>query len=563
VAACRKWLGFAASFRKRVEGHADPIFDEPLSKSRSLSHVAQIDLLRASLNEAWMGHLPIEPPMAVGADPADEFTSTPHGTFNKTRAQRAEKGFRDALTADPTMTESALRLGRLTYLVGSPQESRALLERLSKGPSQTRWVTALADLFLADLHAFEGRPGDAATAYRRALARDPALGPAYVGLSQLQREQGEDGDAVATVNAGIRAQQAIGELWNPLATYESAQFHSANEQLAELREIVASHFAKAVSTPMPRFAYLSPPPAIPAALTQNTIDNTTLGSTRKPGAVFSETEGVRLVVRVMKDGHPVRGLRANDFVVTDSGVRQDVTAVSESAGVMIAVAVDVSQFSVAQMARVSRGPQVLASAMRDDDRMTVVTISDAVMTTANNVPRSARLTDLLAALAPDRFGMTALWDGMYTAMTLAESRERIPYVLVSGTQVAIGGGDNASWLTLDQVKALAKRSDVVVDAVWNSITREKARPDRGYYREMDFVFGGGHANEVISSAAGRTFSADDPELAAKLRSRLDEVRDGYILTYTPKDVRRGGWHPIKVTTVAGRATTRPGYGKEK
>jgi VWFA-related protein len=269
------------------------------------------------------------------------------------------------------------------------------------------------------------------------------------------------------------------------------------------------------------------------------------------------------VVRVTKDGRTVRGLRASDFVVTDSGVEQKVAAVSESAGIMIAVAVDVSQSSVAQLSRISRGAQALASAMRDDDRMTVVTISDAVTTAANNVPRSARLTNVLSALMPDRFGMTALWDGLYTAMTLADSRDRVPYVLVSGTLALSGGGDNASWLTLEQVTSIAKRSDLIVDAVWNSRSLEKGRPDRGPYREMDFVYGGGHANAVVDATGGQTFSADDPELPAKLSHRVDEIRDCYILTYVPRDVSRGGWHPVNVTTPAGRASTRPGYGNSR
>ncbi len=559
--ACRTWLVFAASFRKHVQGYAEPINSERLSRTPVVAGTTADQLLQASLTEAWTGHLPMEPPMAIGSNDGDVFTSNPHGMFNNTRALRAERGFRAALAADPTLTEATLRLGRLTYLVGSARDAQRLLERVSAAPGQPRWEAGLADLFLADLHTFEGRTADAMAAYRRALARDPALAPAYIGLSHVQLETGNEADAVATLNAALVAQQRMGALWNPLATYESAQFHAANEELADLRAIVASQFGPS-KTELPKFAYLSPLPVTSSSV-QGLATSGPTDAAARSGTLFSETEGVRLVVRVMKNGQPVHGLHANDFVVTDSGVPQDVSSVSEPGGLLITTAIDISQSSAAQMSRVATGAQVLAANMRDEDRMTVLTISDASMAAANNVPRSRRLTDLLTGLEPDRFGMTALWDGIYTAITLAGSRDRIPYVLVSGTQWITGGGDNASWLTLDQLTSVAKQSGVVVDAVWNSRSLEKARPDRGYYREMDVVYGSGHANDVVAAANGKTFSADDPDLPAKLRRRLDEVRDGYILTYTPTNVGRGGWHPVEVKTSAGRVSTRSGYGKER
>lgn len=559
--ACRSWLVFASSFRKHVQGHAEPINNETLSRLRALGANATNLLLQASLTEALTGHLPQEPHMAIGADEGDVFASTPHGMFNETRALRAERGFRAALAADPELTEATLRLGRLSYLVGSAREARPLLERASTAPSQPRWEAGLADLFLAELHGFEGRPDDAMAAYRRAIARDPSLEPAYIGLSYLQLEQGRESDSADTLNAALLAQQQAGALWNPLATYESAQFHAANEQLADLRQVIASKFG-ASKTALPAFAYLSPPPVV-STVAQLPATSAQAKAAPRSGTLFSETEGVRLVVRVTKDGQPVRGLRASDFIVTDRSVRQEVSSVSEPSGLLIATAIDISQSSAAQMLRVAGGARVIASAMRDDDRMTVLTVSDAVMSAANNVPPSRRLTDLLAGMKPDRFGMTALWDGIYSAITLAESRERIPYVLVSGTQCGTGGGDNASWLAQSQLVSLAKRSGVVIDAVWNSRSLEKGRPDRGSYREMDIVFGSGHANDVVVAADGRTFSADDPDLATKLRRRLDDVRQGYIVTYMPKDVERGGWHPVEVRTSAGRAVTRSGYGKAR
>lgn len=561
LTACQSWIVFASAFRKHTQNHAEPFSNLLVNARPPLSTDAAMQLLQGSLIESRTGHLPMESHMAIGADDGDVFISTPHGMFNETRARRAEREFRSAIANRPALLEATLRLGRLTSLVGRPKDAEKLLEQVSTSSTSDRWMSGLADLFLADLHAFEGRSDSAADDYRRAITRDPALGPAYIGLSYLELEQGHEDNSAAVLNAGLGAQRAFGTLWNPLATYESAQFHAANEQLVTLRQIVSSHFGTS-PTPPPAFAYLTPPPSLTAAV------SSTLTPLPQPvrsgtGQFFSQSEGVRLVVRVTAAGKPVGGLSAKDFTVTDQGVAQAVASVSAPGGLQIVAATDISHPSTSEMLRAGRPASLAASIMRNDDRMTVVNISDSVLTAASNVPASQRLTDLLARPTPDRFGMTALWDGIYAAISLAKSRERIPYVLVSGTQCITGGGDNASWLTLNQVASAARRSGVVVDAVWHTRTLEQARPDRGYYREMDIVYGNGHADDVVAAAGGMTFSGDDPELATKLRRRLDDLRQSYIVTYIPRNVAPDGWHDVRVQSSTGKAVTRSGYGPAK
>ncbi len=61
---------------------------------------------------------------------------------------------------------------------------------------------------------------------------------------------------------------------------------------------------------------------------------------------------------------------------------------------------------------------------------------------------------------------------------------------------------------------------------------------------------------------GRLHEVDrDDDLSKTFRSILDEFRHRYLVTYTPRDVPKDGWHKleVRVNRSGARVKARPGY----
>ena len=106
------------------------------------------------------------------------------------------------------------------------------------------------------------------------------------------------------------------------------------------------------------------------------------------------------------------------------------------------------------------------------------------------------------------------------------------------------GLDTASFLHTDRVLDMGRRTDVVV----YPIASKEARPD--FVEELAELTGG-QLHEV-----GR-----NEDLSKTFRAILDEFRHRYLVTYTPKNVSKDGWHKleVRVNRSGARVKARPGY----
>ena len=106
------------------------------------------------------------------------------------------------------------------------------------------------------------------------------------------------------------------------------------------------------------------------------------------------------------------------------------------------------------------------------------------------------------------------------------------------------GLDTSSWLSPDLVLETAKRSDVVVYAV----VLGRSRP--AFLRDLSAATG------------GRLFQAESTNnLKATFLGILDEFRQRYLVSYSPRGVAKEGWHQLDVRVHRRGATVkgRPGY----
>ena len=254
----------------------------------------------------------------------------------------------------------------------------------------------------------------------------------------------------------------------------------------------------------------------------------------------SRVDAVRVDVLVTDRGRLVRGLRPADFEVLDNGVPQQVDlATFEQLRLNVVLALDVSD-SVAgeRLEHLRAAGLAVLDQLAADDEAALVTFSHAVslrapLTTDRGLVRAA------LALA-DGFGQTALVDATHTGIVVAESGVgRSLLILFSD------GFDTASWLSEATVLDTARRTDVVAYCV---TTREREQAE--FTEELAGLTGGSRI-ELESTR----------DLSATFVRILNEFRQRYLVSYTPRGVSKEGWHRLQVRVKGRRLTirARPGY----
>jgi Ca-activated chloride channel homolog len=261
---------------------------------------------------------------------------------------------------------------------------------------------------------------------------------------------------------------------------------------------------------------------------------------RTQNASFSsKTEAVRVDVLVTDKGQPLLGLVPSDFEVRDNGVPQQVDLVNfEEIPLNVTLALDMSD-SVAgeRLDRLRAAAGALLAGLKPKDRAALITLSHIVQLGAG---LTTDLESVRAALSKARaVGETALVDGIYAGIMVGESDVGRSWLIVFSD-----GVDTSSWLSPNGVLDIAKRSDVVAYAV---STRSPLKPT--FLRDLA-SFTGGQLFEVEKTA----------NLEAIFLQVLDEFRQRYLLSYTPRGVAPDGWHRLTVRMKRNATIkARPGY----
>lgn len=257
-------------------------------------------------------------------------------------------------------------------------------------------------------------------------------------------------------------------------------------------------------------------------------------------AFSSRVDAVRVDVLVTDRAGVVRRLGVDDFELFDNGVRQQIDLVTfERLPLKVVLVFDLSS-SVAgdRLEHLRSAGLALLDQLAPDDRVALVTFSHVVSIGA---PLAAGGERVRAALAEAQgSGRTALVDATHTAMMLAGSEVGRSLLIVFSD-----GVDTASWLSAERVLETARRSDVVVYSV---SMRQRRKP----------VFAG----DLTSVTGGSLITIDSTrDLHTTFLRILEEFRQRYLLSYTPRRVPAGGWHELDVRVKGRRATVRarPGY----
>jgi VWFA-related protein len=245
-------------------------------------------------------------------------------------------------------------------------------------------------------------------------------------------------------------------------------------------------------------------------------------------------------VSVTRGDSAVAGLRPDDFVVTDDGIRQRIDTVTVArVPLSVTLVLDTSESVAGQRLEslISASEQVVHE-LRTSDYVSLITFASVVarpvaLTTNFEVVRSA-LHAITAA------GDTTLRDAVFLGLQTSP-----PAATRSLLLVFTDGDDTSSWLSTDEALESVRHANIVIHAV--TVGPGSLQP---------------FLKQVTHEAGGRIWSASSNRDLQKLFSRaVRDMRDRYVLSYTPKGVSRPGWHAldVKLARASGDVVARPGY----
>jgi Ca-activated chloride channel family protein len=241
-------------------------------------------------------------------------------------------------------------------------------------------------------------------------------------------------------------------------------------------------------------------------------------------------------------GGPVQGLRRDQFTVYEDGQPQAIdTFIEAEFPLSIAVAIDRSLSMAGRQIQDARhAAHLLLRELRPADQSMVIAVSGEVQIVAPLSTDRAPQHDAIDRLDP--WSTTALHDAVIAAIDRVQAGTgRRALVILSD------GSDRYSEAGVEQVLERARASDVMVYGVALASTRPPL-----------FV-------DLSVATGGRSFEAADRRaLEAAMRSIARELRQQYLLGYTPSrpvTEGRGEWRSIRVDVDApgARARARQGY----
>ena len=278
-----------------------------------------------------------------------------------------------------------------------------------------------------------------------------------------------------------------------------------------------------------------------------------------------DVELQQLFVTIEGNDQRRAGLTREDFTILDDGVPQSIGTFETGDIPFTAVLLlDASASMSGDNLRIAAdGARSFVQSMNRLDEAKVVFFSDQIRkeTPFTSVP--SILTLGLGGL--EAGGGTALDDALYLGLKRLEGRlGRKVLILLSD------GVDVESVLPMERVRAIARRDQVVLYWLWLRREGDTDDPLAGPLYFSSWRDAKGHQKEreqlraAVIESGGRIEPLDRVEqVRGKLDSILHELRDQYVLGYSPSAHRGPGtWHEIELRLRDGagfKVRTQDGY----
>lgn len=279
---------------------------------------------------------------------------------------------------------------------------------------------------------------------------------------------------------------------------------------------------------------------------------------RAQSSVFKSSVDVVPLTVTVTDGRGkyVNNLVETDFAVLEEGVQQSLSFfANEPVPIDLALTIDASASMAPQLPIVRRAAGALVDSLRERDRATVVTVTNAVGVTLPLTADRSRIDNAIRDLSAS--GETALYDGVYVVLKelkrarMAEIRRRVLVLLSDGL-------DTSSRLSADDMLAQARRAGVGIYV----IAMPASSSNRPRNRQDSSVLQAEYAMRALARDTGARsfFPQSVGELPAIYREIAHELANQYELGYLPSPSgTRSGFKRVTVHVENAVARTRSGY----
>lgn len=286
-----------------------------------------------------------------------------------------------------------------------------------------------------------------------------------------------------------------------------------------------------------------------------------IGASAQQARFSSRVEAVRVDVLVTENGRPVRGLAADDFEIRDNGVSQKVELlIAEKMPLNLVLALDRSEsVSGERLQHLKLAANALIGKLDAGDRLALLSFNHALTLQSPLTADVKRIHEAIEQISPG--GSTALFDAVYTAIVLGESNVGRSLVIVF-----TDGADTSSYLRRRSVLDSARRTDVVVyGAVVAGVARARSVEDAG--RKAGALVKveptlEGFVEDVAEQTGGNLVKIESTkDLREAFLRILEEFRNRYVLSFSPSNVEKNGWHRLEVRVKNRRVSVkaRTGY----
>jgi Ca-activated chloride channel family protein len=256
----------------------------------------------------------------------------------------------------------------------------------------------------------------------------------------------------------------------------------------------------------------------------------------RPGSLIRMNVDMVLVPITVTDpmNRLVTGLEKEDFnIYENNGEQKIATFASEDAPVSIGIIFDLSGSMTSKLIRARESILQFIKTANPEDEFFVIGFNDRpelIEDFTNSVE------DIQARLATVRSGhRTALLDAIYFGVEkMKEARHQRKALLVVSD-----GGDNRSRYTEGEVRAQVRESDVQIYSI-GIFDPYAATPEERTGPQL--------LNDLSEETGGRLYRVDDLSEMGDIAEKIStELRNQYVIGYTPKDLHRDGkWRKVKV-----------------
>jgi Ca-activated chloride channel family protein len=246
-----------------------------------------------------------------------------------------------------------------------------------------------------------------------------------------------------------------------------------------------------------------------------------------------------LVPTTVNDGlnHPVTGLEKENFRIFDDKAEQTITSFSsEDEPVALGFIFDTSGSMAGLLPQGRAAAAELLKFANPEDEFFLVEFDTRPRLV---IPLSSNTSQIgLEVMMTKSGGSTALNDALFMGIHEMHKSKRAKKALV----LISDGGENHSRYTPTEVKNVVKESDVLIYTV-----------AIGAGHDADSLSGMGFMSGVAEMSGAHMFYANGFELADIATKIGIELRNRYVIGYSPRDPRRDGrFHRIEVRVVPPR-----------